>query len=218
MNSRLSIAVLVLLTLGLLGSLACARVFPPADPAVGPTPTPALQPPVAAHGPPGEEDCRVCHEADSKYTAALKEDHPVPIPPGFKGTAREACQLCHDMGLGHKTAGAVPHPIEGMGDCGACHSTGSQDLPQMPDDHSNRSTEACGACHASGVLEGETTATEGPTTDTDKNGKPSPISHSLEGREKCLTCHGGAIEGISAVPANHGGYDDQMCGLCHKPE
>lgn len=43
-----------------------------------------------------------------------------------------------------------------------------------------------------------------------------PMSHPVEGRETCTTCHqpGG---GIKASPADHAGRTDQMCTMCHQP-
>ena len=47
--------------------------------------------------------------------------------------------------------------------------------------------------------------------------KPPAMTHDKAGREQCLLCHGGTMEGMKAAPANHKGFDVKNCTLCHKP-
>ena len=48
-----------------------------------------------------------------------------------------------------------------------------------------------------------------------QTGTPPAMAHTVAGKEACLTCHGGAMEGIKAAPANHKGFDVKNCTLCH---
>ena len=45
--------------------------------------------------------------------------------------------------------------------------------------------------------------------------KPSVTPHDLEGKENCLMCHSGAMEGMAAVPADHEGRGNETCQSCH---
>ncbi len=45
--------------------------------------------------------------------------------------------------------------------------------------------------------------------------KPPAVSHELEGRDQCLMCHSGAMEGMPAAPASHEGWKNNACLWCH---
>lgn len=45
--------------------------------------------------------------------------------------------------------------------------------------------------------------------------KPPVIAHDAAGKEQCLMCHGGAMEGIKAVPKDHQGRTNSQCLMCH---
>lgn len=45
--------------------------------------------------------------------------------------------------------------------------------------------------------------------------KPPVMLHDKAGREQCTMCHGGAMEGIKAMPADHTGRGNEVCLLCH---
>jgi hypothetical protein len=45
--------------------------------------------------------------------------------------------------------------------------------------------------------------------------KPPVIAHDVAGRTECLMCHGGTMEGMKAVPANHKGRVNSQCLMCH---
>ena len=54
-------------------------------------------------------------------------------------------------------------------------------------------------------------AAEEPAT----TGGPAAISHTLEGRDDCLVCHGeGALQ---PFPAEHTGLTNDTCTACHQP-
>ena len=48
--------------------------------------------------------------------------------------------------------------------------------------------------------------------------KPPVMSHDLEGKDNCAMCHSGAMEGISAAPADHEGRGAETCVQCHAPD
>jgi len=45
--------------------------------------------------------------------------------------------------------------------------------------------------------------------------KPPVMSHDMEGKENCVMCHSGAMEGIPAPPADHEGRAVETCAPCH---
>jgi hypothetical protein len=45
--------------------------------------------------------------------------------------------------------------------------------------------------------------------------KPVVVSHDLAGKDNCLMCHSGAMEGMKAVPASHEGRANDTCLWCH---
>ncbi|MDH3495638.1 MAG: hypothetical protein OER21_02640 [Gemmatimonadota bacterium] len=47
---------------------------------------------------------------------------------------------------------------------------------------------------------------------------PPVMPHDAQGREQCLMCHGGAMEGMKAAPADHKGRTNDSCPLCHAKE
>ena len=44
-------------------------------------------------------------------------------------------------------APAIPHVVEGRGDCLACHAQGEQGAPKIPADHTGLPNNRCQACH-----------------------------------------------------------------------
>lgn len=40
------------------------------------------------------------------------------------------------------------------------------------------------------------------------------LSHQLQGRQQCMMCHGSAMEGVKAAPADHKEIDVKACTLC----
>ena len=48
-----------------------------------------------------------------------------------------------------------------------------------------------------------------------QDAKPPVMSHDLAGKENCVMCHSGAMEGIPAQPADHEGRALDTCLLCH---
>ena len=42
---------------------------------------------------------------------------------------------------------AIPHAVEGQGDCLACHAQGEQEAPRIPADHTGLPKDRCLTCH-----------------------------------------------------------------------
>jgi len=97
----------------------------------------------------------------------------------------------------------MPHEKAGREQCAMCHSGAMEGIKAMPANHKGRGNEVCTLCHAK---DSPVQTAAGPTP---------AISHEVAGREQCLMCHGGAMEGIKAAPANHKGIDAKNCTLCH---
>jgi len=97
----------------------------------------------------------------------------------------------------------MPHEKAGREQCTMCHSGAMEGIKAMPANHKGRGNDVCTLCHAKDSP-AQTAAVPAPA-----------ISHEVAGREQCLMCHGGAMEGIKAAPANHKGIDAKNCTLCH---
>ena len=50
-----------------------------------------------------------------------------------------------------------------------------------------------------------------------QDAKPKAVSHDLEGKDQCMMCHSGAMEGIPAAPEDHEGRGNETCLMCHAP-
>ena len=97
----------------------------------------------------------------------------------------------------------MTHDKAGREQCAMCHGGDIEGIKAMPAGHKGRANDACLLCHAK----------DSPLQTT----TPGPLSHPVAGREQCMMCHGGAMEGMKAAPANHKSYDVKNCTLCHKP-
>jgi hypothetical protein len=97
----------------------------------------------------------------------------------------------------------MTHDKAGREQCAMCHGGAMEGIKAMPADHKGRANDSCLLCHAKDSP--MQTATVGP------------MSHPVAGREQCMMCHGGTMEGMKAAPANHKGFDVKNCTLCHKP-
>ena len=95
----------------------------------------------------------------------------------------------------------MSHEVAGREQCAMCHGGAMEGIKAMPADHKGRTNDQCTLCHAKDSAM--------------QTGTPTAMAHELAGREQCLMCHGGAMEGIKAAPANHKGIDNKNCTLCH---
>ncbi|MFC1988368.1 hypothetical protein ACFLVJ_00830 [Chloroflexota bacterium] len=68
-------------------------------------------------------------------------------------------------------------------------------------------------------MEQEQPTIEEPSTPetevVEESGGIPPISHTLDGRDDCLQCHGEGA--FMPFPANHSGYANDTCQGCHQP-
>ena len=85
-----------------------------------------------------------------------------------------------------------------------CHKAGAMEaVPDAPADHDDKDQATCLMCHAA----------DSPM----QTAEPKLTNHPIEGRDNCLMCHApGAMEPIPDAPANHEGWENQYCLMCHK--
>lgn len=99
----------------------------------------------------------------------------------------------------------IPHSVEGISECLACHQAGLGDASRLPSDHREHTDADCTVCHVpSGVV------------------APPPsaavhIPHPLEGRGNCLMCHETGVAGAPEFPPDHAGRTNEACQACHQP-
>lgn len=99
------------------------------------------KPPVVAHELEGRSECLMCHSGAMEQVTA--------VPASHEGRGNETCLWCHaaDASVQTAEAGKIPHELEGRDNCGMCHGSGMEGMPQSPADHEGRSNESCGMCH-----------------------------------------------------------------------
>jgi cytochrome c5 len=174
----------------------------PADRSVGvviavPAPIP--------HSLAGREECYSCHAIGAVDAPPVPVDHEKDV---------EFCTTCHAEWLAPAIAAAappaIPHELEGRGDCLVCHKLGTADAPRVPDNHDGLTSDICQTCHTAvdEISEGEE---EGPVAEI-----PS-IPHGLEGFSACTSCHAQGGSGIPRMPDDHEGRTDDLCSACHEP-
>jgi hypothetical protein len=88
---------------------------------------------------------------------------------------------------------AVPHAVDELEDCLACHDSGQ--VVAFPDDHAGRENDSCLLCH-----------------EVQPEGVP-PVPHTLDGRDDCVACHG--ADGVVPFPESHAGLESDSCLSCH---
>lgn len=47
---------------------------------------------------------------------------------------------------------------------------------------------------------------------------PPVMPHDMAGKENCVMCHSGAMEGIPAAPESHEAFEVDDCAMCHAPD
>lgn len=95
----------------------------------------------------------------------------------------------------------IAHEAKGREQCLMCHGGAMEGIKAAPKSHEGRANDVCLLCH------GKDAAIQTKTAPA--------IPHQLQGRQQCMMCHGGAMEGIKAAPADHKSIDVKNCGLCH---
>ncbi len=143
----------------------------------------------------GRDNCLACHESGVGGASQVPTDH--------ADRSNEICGQCHVVASDEPVAATdIPHDLEGRGDCLACHESGVGGASQVPANHEGRTIESCRQCHiAPDIL---------PVP-------VPPISHPVEERGACLTCHGVGIGEPLEIPENHIGRPNETCQTCHQP-
>jgi Ni/Fe-hydrogenase subunit HybB-like protein len=157
--------------------------------------------------------CSGCHQDarfDQKVSIECADCHEPPNDDHYGGV----CQECHTP-ASFQEARLPSHPValEGTHEsvpCAGCHVEG-EPLPEY----------VCSNCHGrpENHLSGECSLCHTPQGWAQSiafvvNLTP-PISHGLDAKENCWTCHD--LEGgIKPAPSNHGDYVNEQCVLCHK--
>ncbi len=95
----------------------------------------------------------------------------------------------------------MTHEAKGREQCLMCHGGAMEGMKAAPADHKGRANDSCLLCHAKDAV--------------GQVGPAKVVPHDVKGREQCMMCHGGAMEGMKAAPANHKGIDNKNCTLCH---
>lgn len=162
----------------------------------------AAPPTIAAKGTPNPiphpvsatTNCTLCHGA-----GAVK-----PYPENHTAFTVEMCATCHQATLKEGApapgaAPAIPHQLEGMGECQTCHGAGG--IKPWPANHAAFTNDICTNCHKAdqpGVAPGAAPA----------------VPHQITGgMADCKMCH--AEGGIKPWPANHAAFTPDLCGNCH---
>jgi hypothetical protein len=96
----------------------------------------------------------------------------------------------------------IPHSLAGRSECFACHATGAVDAPPVPKGHPEVVSE-CTSCHAVWTQPGIAAIA------------PPAISHEVDGRADCLTCHKIGTASAPRIPSNHAGLPSTLCRSCH---
>jgi len=130
------------------------------------------------------------------------------------------CSTCHkatETAAAPGAAPAIPHQVEGMGECKNCH--GPEGIKPWPEDHAAFTSGICANCHQPPQPAGAPAATSTPEDDESESESEGPpaIPHELAGRDNCLVCH--SPDGsMKPAPANHAGRTVDTCKTCHKPQ
>jgi hypothetical protein len=111
------------------------------------------------------------------------------------------CSTCHKVAEGAAAVGAapaIPHAVEGMGECKNCHAAGG--IKPWPANHADFTSDICTNCHPANV----SGVAPGAAPD---------VPHVVEGMGECKNCHG--PDGIKPWPANHATFTSDICANCH---
>ena len=187
----------------------CSNCHKVAETAAAPGAAPAIP-----HQVEGMGECKNCHGPEG-----IK-----PAPANHAAFTPEMCTNCHQAnvaGVAPGAAPAIPHQVEGMGECKNCH--GPEGIKPAPANHAAFTSDICTNCHQAPQASGAPEATSTPEDDEssgESEGEsegPPAIPHELAGRDNCLVCHN-PDGGMKPAPANHAGRTADTCQTCHKPQ
>jgi nitrate/TMAO reductase-like tetraheme cytochrome c subunit len=170
-------------------------------------------------------DCTVCHGPEAVH----------PFPANHASFTVDMCAGCHTSSqTSGETGGeqpavdapAIPHQLQGMGDCAICH--GLDAMKPFPETHTSFTVDQCANCHqpAEGVTEPGAASTPEATPEATPDATSTPadgvaaapvIPHDLAGRDDCLACHAPS-GGLKPAPADHVGRANDSCQACHRPQ
>lgn len=120
---------------------------------------------------------------------------------GFALAALVVASPASAQAPGPKKPPVMTHDAAGRDQCLMCHGGSMEGIKGVPKDHQGRTNTMCVMCHAK---------------DSPMQTAAAPaMAHAVAGKEQCMMCHGGAMEGIKAAPASHKGWDVKNCTVCH---
>lgn len=135
-------------------------------------------------------ECQSCHKEN--FVKWRQSQH-----------ATTSCENCHGPGIPHIEEGDSMIIETSRDSCGTCHDTviaRPEGFPQVNLEEHN-SGISCTSCH-------------NPHFPEEMLG--IKISHSLDGRDDCLQCHGES--GFQPFPDNHTDRGTETCLNCHQVE
>jgi len=189
-------------------------------------------------------ECSACHQSTDDWQVVEMTSHPVDLVGGHAQAGCSDCHPDADLDrvLGTQCADCHEPPSDAhySPDCQECHTPASFSDARLIDHpvalEGHHQSVSCAGCHADGQtnpeylcgncherpenhLTGECSSCHTPEGWVESiswvvNLTP-PISHDLDGRENCLTCHDLAGK-IKPAPCNHVDYVNEQCVLCHK--
>ena len=147
--------------------------------------------PTVPHPLTGMGECSTCHGPGGAK----------PAPESHAAFTPDMCSNCHKAAEGAAAVGAapaIPHALEGMGECKNCH--GPEGIKPWPQNHAAFTPDICTNCHPANV----SGAAPGAAPD---------VPHAVEGMGECKNCHG--PDGIKPWPVNHATFTSDICANCH---
>ncbi len=164
--------------------------------------------------------CTQCHQAPATEDATTPEATSAPET-GATPEASATAQPSEEPAAGGPPA--IPHSLEGREGCVLCH--GENGVKPFPANHAGRTNDVCQMCHKVAEAGSETpeagatpAATASPAATAAPPSASAPgIPHAIDGQEnQCLACH--YTTSIEPFPADHEGFNNELCLSCHQPE
>ncbi len=187
-----------------------AATMPEREPGTG-------EAPAVPHSVVEDMDCRVCHGLDKVFA----------FPANHESYTVDLCAACHTFPsvpdeIGEVIAEVTSEP-EATPEPTAVAATPTAEPTAAATQAAAETPEATAAATAEGTATAEATPEAATAETTPAAEEPAAgegplvakeISHTLDGREKCLTCH--AIDGIEPSPLSHASFTEDDCQACHQ--